>query len=85
MSQRDVMVAYRRLFLSDDGAPKPDAETVLRDLEAKCGWMVTSLPVDGQGRVDPYAAAAELKKREVFAHIKARLFGPLPERKVTDD
>lgn len=82
--KREKMVAYRRLFLNDDGSMKPDAETVLRDLEAKCGWMVSTLPVDGGGRVDPLAAAAALEKRGVFAHIKGRLFGPLPERKVTE-
>lgn len=82
--QREVMAAYRRLFLNDDGTVKPDAEQVLRDLEAKCGWMVTSLPVDGGGRVDPLATAAALEKRAIYAHIKARLFGPLPKRKVTE-
>lgn len=84
MDQREVMISYRRLFLNDDGTFKPDAETVLRDIEAKCGWMVSSLPIDGEGRVDPLATAAALEKRGIYAHIKNRLFGKLPERKVTE-
>jgi hypothetical protein len=83
--QRQVAEAWRRLMLADDGTVLPDAEIVLRDLEAKCGWMVTSLPVDGEGRVDPLATAAALERRVVYAHVKARLFGPLPERRVKDD
>lgn len=82
--KRDTMVAYRRLFLNDDGTIKPDAETVLRDIEAKCGWMVSALPIDNEGRVDPLATAAALERRGVYAHIKGRLFGPLPDQKVTE-
>ena len=71
-------MSWRRLFLNEDGSFKDDAETVLRDLEAACGWMKTDLPLDNQGRVDPYAAAAGLKVRGVFAHVKKRLYGQLP-------
>jgi hypothetical protein len=64
-------------MLNDDGTLKPDAELIMRDLEKVCGWMVSTLPVDDQNRVDPLRAAAALERRGVYAHVKTRLFGPL--------
>lgn len=64
-------------MLNDDGTLKPDAELIMRDLEHVCGWMVSALPVDNEGRVDPLKTAAALEKRGVYAHVKKRLFGPL--------
>lgn len=64
-------------MLRDDGTLLPDAEVVMRDLEAVCGWMVSALPVDNEGRVDPLRTAAALERRGVYAHAKMRLFGPL--------
>ncbi len=69
--------AWRRIMLADDGTLKRDAELMMRDLEAVCGWMVSALPVDDQGRVDPYRTAAALERRGIYAHAKKRLFGPL--------
>lgn len=73
----EICRAYRALFLEEDGRIKPEAETVLRDMERKCGWMVDSLPVGNDGHVDPYRAAAALEKRGVYGHIKKRIFEPL--------
>lgn len=82
MDNIETARAWRRLMLNDDGTLARDAETILRDLEAVCGWMVSSLPVDNEGRVDPLRTAAALEKRGVYAHVKKRLFGPLqPARK----
>lgn len=75
--QLEIARAYRRLFLNDDGSVKPDADTVLRDLEKLCGWMNVELPVDSQGRADPLRTAAAVEKRGVYATVKQRLFGPL--------
>lgn len=64
-------------MLNEDGSVKPDAELILRDLEAVCGWMSASLPVDNEGRVDPLRTAAALERRGIYAHVKKRLFGPM--------
>ena len=69
--------AWRAIMLNDDGTLKPDAELIMRDLESACGWMVSSLPVDNEGRVDPLKTAAAQEKRGIYAHVKNRLFGPL--------
>lgn len=78
---RDTMLAYRRLFLSDTGAMTPDGEEVMRDIEKRCGWMTFTMPLDKDGRVDPFATAAAVERRGVYAHIRTRLFDRLPERK----
>lgn len=75
------MLAYRRLFLGDDGAYTADGEVVMRDLEKRCGWLISSLPLDNGGRVDPLATAAAVERRGVYAHIKGCLHGSLPNRK----
>jgi hypothetical protein len=77
MSELDTVRAWRRLMLRDDGTLTPDAEVVMRDLEAVCGWMVSALPVDNAGRVDPYQTAAGVVRRGVYAHVKRRVFGPI--------
>jgi hypothetical protein len=69
--------AWRAIMLNDDGTLKPDAELIMRDLERVCGWMVSALPTDDSGRVDPLRTAAALEKRGVYAHAKKRLYGPL--------
>ena len=69
--------AWRAIMLNDDGSLKPDAELMMRDLEQACGWMVSTLPIDNQGRVDPLRTAAALEKRGIYAHVKKRLYGPL--------
>lgn len=79
MDNLEAARAWRRIMLNDDGTLKADAETVLRDLENVCGWMVSSLPVDNNGRADPLRTAAALEKRGIFAHVKKRLFGPLDQ------
>ena len=79
MSQRDIALAYRRALTGDNGALTPDGEVIMRDLEARCGWMVFSLPIDNDGKVDPYAAVAAVERRAVYSHVKTRLFGALPK------
>lgn len=74
MNELEICRAWRRLMLDDDGQLLPDAEAVLRDLEAKCKWMVSDLPIDGGGRVDPYRTAADQQVRGIYAHVKKRLF-----------
>lgn len=73
----ETIRAYRAMFLNEDGTYKPDAERVMRDLEARCGWMPSGLPTDGRGAVDPLKLAAESERRLIYAHIKKRLHGPL--------
>jgi len=73
----DMARAYRGLMLNDDGSIKPEAEVVLRDLEKQCGWMVDTAPTDGNGAVDTHKMAGMWFKRQTYAHIKTRLFGPL--------
>jgi hypothetical protein len=79
--QHAVATAWRRLLLDDKGNPLPDAVIALQDLEHVCGWMRCTLPTDNEGRVDPLATAAALERRGIYAHVKTRLFGPLPPRK----
>jgi len=73
----DTARAYRSLMLNDNGELKPEAEAVLRDLEKQCGWMVDTAPTDGNGAVDTHKMAGMWFKRQTYAHIKMRLFGPL--------
>lgn len=73
----DTSRAYRELFLEEDGQIKPAAQTVLRDLEKECGWMVKALPTAKDGHIDPLRVAADMEKRRIFSHIKERLFAPL--------
>jgi hypothetical protein len=77
MSELETARSWRRLFLNDDGTFKPDAEAVMRDLEARCGWMKHQLPVGTDGHVDPYKLAAAHEVRGVYAHAKKRLFGDI--------
>jgi hypothetical protein len=77
MDELQLARAWRAIMLNDDGTLKPDAETIMRDLEKVCGWMVSAIPVDNHGRADPLRTAAALEKRGVYAHVKKRLFGPL--------
>jgi hypothetical protein len=79
MDNLEASRAWRRLMLNNDGTLNADADMVLRDLETVCGWMVSALPVDNNGRVDPLKTAAALERRGVFAHVKKRLFGPLDQ------
>lgn len=78
-AQRELEIsrAYRVLFLNDDGTLKPEAEVVLRDLEKKCGWMVTRIPVTNTGNIDPLQLAVDTAKRTIYAHVKERVFAPL--------
>lgn len=77
MTEIETVRSWRRLFLNEDGTYKPDAETVMRDLEARCGWMKHQLPLGGDGHVDPYKLAAAHEVRGVYAHVKKRLFGDM--------
>lgn len=81
MGQRETALAFRRLFLNEDGTYTPDGELVMRDMEAACAWLRSTLPVDDGGRVDPLATAAELSKRGIYSHMKMRLHGKLPPEK----
>ena len=73
----EIARAYRALFLGEDGRLLPEAETVMRDLERECGWMVDRMPVAPDGHVDPLRLAGSFEKRRTYAHIKKRLFEPL--------
>ncbi len=74
LNQKNMALAYRRLFLSEDGTIKMDADAVLRDLERVCMWMPKGLPTASGGNIDPYAVVADAARRSVFAHIKRQLF-----------
>ena len=69
--------AYRGIFLMEDGSLKPEGEAIMRDLEKITKWMVGKLPIDNTGKVDALQLAADQSRREVYAHIKKRLFAPL--------
>ena len=73
----DIARAYRGLFLEEDGTLKPEAETVLRDLERECGWMVKAMKTTSDGSIDPLRLAADYEKRRIYAHIKECLFADL--------
>lgn len=75
--QLDIARCWRRLFLNDDGSFRPDAETVMRDIESECGAMRSVLPVTSADAIDPYRAVADLKAQMIYRHIKIRLWGPL--------
>lgn len=79
--QLDLARAYRSLFLDDDGNPRPEADVVLRDLEAVCGWMPKNMPTIKDGSIDPLRLAADAERRMVFAHIKKQLFSDITELK----
>lgn len=73
----EIARAYRSLFLNDDGSFKPEAETVLRDLERECGVAKTKMPIIKDGSVDPLRIVENFAKVAVFRHVKERLFAPL--------
>lgn len=82
----DIMAAYRRLMLNEDGSMKPDAEIVLRDLEKECGTTVKNMPTTKDGSIDPLRIAENFAKSAVYRHIKERLFAPIsPLRQVTEE
>jgi len=85
VSEHSVALAWRRLFLRDDDVLSPDAEIVLQDLKARCGWDTVSLPRNDYGMVDPLATAATVERRGVYSHVKTRLFGPMPKETATND
>ena len=80
-AELEMVRAYRGLFLREDGTLKPEGEVVMRDLEKTTKWMVGKLPIDQSGRVDPLQLAADQSRREVYAHIKTRLFASLERYK----
>ncbi len=81
MDRATIDRAYRRLFLTDDGALTTDGEIVLRDLEAKCGWMVEAMPIDKNGAVNPLRIAGIHDRRTVYSHIRRRLFEDITKLK----
>lgn len=83
VAERELVVAraYRALFLDETGNLTQDAEMVMRDIEAKCGWMNANMPVGDAGMIDPLRLAADTARRKLYAHIKGRLFGPLDQLK----
>lgn len=81
ISKIETARSYQALFLDGQGGLKPEAETVFRDLEKACGWMVDSMPMDNNGNVDPLRLAGAYEKRRIYAHIKKQVFAPLEESK----
>lgn len=62
-----------QVLLMDGGKLKPEAETIMRDLERFCGWHTKALPMTKHDEVDPLQITAIHAKRMVYAHIQERL------------
>ena len=63
--RRELMRAYQAVFAGSA------AETVLGDLALFCGQQQSSVRVNGQKCVDPYAMAIAEGRREVLLRITA--------------
>ena len=66
--------AYRRVFLDDRGDLTPDAQIVLADLTRFCNARKSSIRLDKQDRVDPYAGITGEGRREVWNRINSYLY-----------
>lgn len=76
-------LAYRRLFLTEDGRPNPDASVVLADLKRFCRAEGTTLIVSPtSGQVDPLAMAHAEGRREVWIRLQQYLH--LDDRIITN-
>jgi hypothetical protein len=65
--RRDLIRAYQAAFTG------PAAEAVLGDLALFCGQQQSSVRVNGQKCVDPYAMAVAEGRREVLLRITAMM------------
>ena len=68
LPRRDLVKAYQRVFA--EGAA---AEMVLGDLAVFCGAQASSVRINGQKAVDPFAMAVAEGRREVLLRITAML------------
>jgi hypothetical protein len=69
LPNREVVRAYQLALPKDNIS----AEIVLGDLAVFCGAQQSSVRVNGQGCVDPYAMAVAEGRREVLLRILAML------------
>jgi len=68
LPRRDLVRAYQQTF-----ATGPAAEMVLGDLAVFCGAQSSSVRINGQKTVDPFAMAVAEGRREVLLRITAML------------
>jgi hypothetical protein len=68
LPRRELVKAYQLTF-----APNPASEAVLGDLAVFCGAQASSVRINGQKAVDPFAMAIAEGRREVLLRITAML------------
>jgi len=68
LPRRDLVKAYQQIF-----ADGPAASMVLGDLAIFCGAQASSVRINGQKAVDPFAMAVAEGRREVLLRITAML------------
>jgi hypothetical protein len=69
LPRADVVRAYQQIF----GGTGLAHEVVLGDLAVFCGEQQSSVRVNGQKVIDPYAMAVAEGRREVWLRIRAML------------
>lgn len=84
-------VAYRRVFLRDDGDLNEDAKVIMADLSKFCRARGSTAIMSPQtGSIDPIAMAMAEGRREVFnrineyLHINDQILQNLREEPVND-
>lgn len=71
---RDIVAAYRRLFLDGEGNLTPDGKVVFDDLAIFCRFLESSVVVSPQAATtDVPATFLAEGRREVFLRLAARL------------
>ena len=72
---RDRRLAYRRVFLGDDGTPTPQGDIVLKHLHQFCfGHKAAMVYSPTSGQFDPVACAFAQGKQEVLRLIQQSLY-----------
>lgn len=72
-------MAYRRLFLNDDGTLKAEAVRVLDHLARHARLYTSAIETTNQGAADPFAMAYNNGARDLLMVILGELEKPLPD------
>lgn len=74
--KNEVARAWQVLLLEGKEL-RPEAKTIMADLERFCDYHGYQLPLDRTDAVDPLRLAASHSRRGVFAYINQQLKHPL--------
>lgn len=70
--KKEVARSWQALLMDGDQL-RPEAKTILDDLERFCDWSSYVLPLDRSDAVDPLRLAAIHSRRGVYAYIQQQL------------